>query len=49
MKQGVDLSDLDTAAVAMLASTPCNCRVEYIRVLGKHRASEDAYMFKRAC
>ena len=31
------------------ASTPYNCRVEYTRVLGKHQASEDAYMAKLAC
>ena len=49
VKQGVDLSDLDTTAVIMLASTPYNCRVEYTRVLGKHQASEDAYMAKLAC
>ena len=49
MKHGVDLSDLDTTAVIMPASTPCNRRVECTRVIGKHRASEDANLFKRAC
>ena len=43
MKQGMHLSDLDTTAIILLASTTYNGRVEYTR------PSEDVYMFELAC